>query len=98
MQHRCRVLILAGTRRGASAKAQLVSGDSTILARQTFDYDKAFLDMAVTEALEFWLGTRDNVGVDLNDTWKCDVCEYKANCEWREEQASIFSQKMASKR
>lgn len=68
------------------------------MARQTFEYDEDFLQQAVSQALEFWLGTRQHIGVDIKETWKCDVCEYKADCEWREEQASVYSQKMTSKR
>jgi exonuclease V len=73
-------------------------GESTIVGRQTFEYDEDFVQQTVSQVLEFWLGTRQHIGVDINETWKCNVCEYKADCEWRKEQASVYSQKTTSKR
>jgi exonuclease V len=73
-------------------------GESTIVARQTFEYDEDLVKQALTQALEFWLGSRQQTGVDVDETWKCDVCEYKADCEWRAEQALVYSRKMGSKR
>jgi len=74
------------------------SGESAIVSRQTFEYDEDFLQDAIRQSLEFWLGTRTQIGVSVDETWKCDICEYRADCEWRAEQASIHSQKTARKK
>ena len=48
---------------------------------------------SVREAMDFWLGKRPIIGVSPENAWKCNVCEYKDDCEWRQEQAALFAQK-----
>jgi len=67
--------------------------NSDIIDVKSFNYDETFMKETVKHSLEFWNGRRPLEGVSIGDTWKCDVCEYKADCEWREEQAAIFSQR-----
>ncbi|PVG01864.1 hypothetical protein CPB86DRAFT_781242 [Serendipita vermifera] len=71
--------------------------DSTVLATRTFDYDVEFLQHKLNQALDFWLGQRPLKGVPIGETWKCGVCEYKKDCEWRAEQAAVLSQRSPSR-
>ncbi|XP_069136476.1 exonuclease V-like [Argopecten irradians] len=38
--------------------------------------------------LEFWRGERTVEGVDIEEAWKCQRCDYEAVCEWRQKKAS----------
>jgi exonuclease V len=67
--------------------------DSDIIDVKSFEYDETFMEKTVKHSLEFWHGQRPLEGVSIGDTWKCNVCEYKADCEWRQEQAAILSQR-----
>lgn len=71
----------------------LSRGASEYITSQTFEYDEEFVQEAITQSLDFWLGIRGHAGTSLEESWKCNVCEYRENCEWRSQQAVAFSQK-----
>ncbi|KAG8886573.1 hypothetical protein FRB98_001221 [Tulasnella sp. 332] len=62
--------------------------DAQIIGRTRFPFSAAHLDVHLKSALEFWAGSREPRGVDLEDTWKCNSCEYMEECEWREAKAN----------
>lgn len=45
----------------------------------------------VKKSMEFWKVKRPYVGVSLGETWKCEKCEYKRDCEWRNDQAKMLT-------
>lgn len=57
---------------------------SEVIGTTRFRFDKAILTKYVNMSIEFWRSSRELKGVDLEDTWKCNVCEYREACEWRE--------------
>ncbi|KAG9010317.1 hypothetical protein FRB94_010667 [Tulasnella sp. JGI-2019a] len=59
-----------------------------IIGRTRFPFSASLIDSHLTAALQFWEGSREPIGVDLEDTWKCNSCEYMEECEWREARAS----------
>jgi exonuclease V len=67
--------------------------DGTVLGSKTFVYDDDILRSYVVDELDFWRGNRAPRGVDIEDAFKCRMCEFAENCEWRIEkhQAMIRS-------
>lgn len=63
------------------------SDSSSIIGITQFQFDAAVLDSYLEAALDFWEGRREPRGVELEETWKCNVCEYRDGCEWREAKA-----------
>jgi exonuclease V len=47
----------------------------------------------LTKSEPYWVGTREPEGVDIEDVYKCQWCDYNEICTWREEKANEFSRK-----
>ncbi|KAH6917068.1 exonuclease V a 5' deoxyribonuclease-domain-containing protein [Coprinopsis sp. MPI-PUGE-AT-0042] len=83
---------------GAPATPEIAaSSDNSVTTFKTigtkqFLYDDAMLQGHLDSVLEFWKGLRQPVGVPPNLARRCEFCEYKEGCEWREERASEFVQ------
>lgn len=46
-------------------------------------YDEVWTKKTFVNSLDFWLGKREPQGVDLEDLWKCDTCQFRDVCVWR---------------
>lgn len=64
------------------------NGDAGVIGSKKFSFDQGLLTKQIVAAIEFWESKREPRGVDLEDTWKCDTCEFREGCEWREEKAA----------
>lgn len=71
-----------GRRRSSSSNIP-----NSIISTATVYYNQDLLENCMQKGLEFWLGSRPPQGVGIRDAFKCEGCEYKEDCEWREEQA-----------
>jgi len=60
-----------------------------IVGVTTFSYDVEMLDDYLESAVEFWRGDREPRGVEVEETWRCEYCEFSLNCEWREMKAGL---------
>ncbi|KAF8921901.1 exonuclease V a 5' deoxyribonuclease-domain-containing protein [Mucidula mucida] len=58
-----------------------------IIGTKEFDHDPTFLDNYLVSILEWWHGRRPAEGVSIENARRCNYCEYKNDCEWREEKA-----------
>ena len=47
------------------------------------EYDENWAKAEVEKSIEFWSGERPAHGVDIEDTWKCESCQFKDICVWR---------------
>ncbi|KAH8111850.1 exonuclease V a 5' deoxyribonuclease-domain-containing protein [Phellopilus nigrolimitatus] len=63
---------------------------SNIIGTKKFQYNAPFLDAYMGRILHWWHGQRAPVGVDIENTGRCNSCEYKNGCEWREQKAQEF--------
>lgn len=74
---------------GADSIAPLLSveyrfrGDGSLIDNRTFPVDGAALDAYLSRSLQWWKGERDPRGVQIEDAWKCMVCEFADDCTWR---------------
>ncbi|KAE8269429.1 hypothetical protein A4X09_0g2907 [Tilletia walkeri] len=57
--------------------------EQQIIAKVAFTYSAAQLDAHLATVMPVWLGARDPNGVKEVETYKCNSCEYRADCEWR---------------
>ena len=46
-------------------------------------HDEEWTKKTFINSLNFWLGKREPRGVDLEDMWKCETCQFKDVCVWR---------------
>ncbi|KAK0523557.1 hypothetical protein OC842_006105 [Tilletia horrida] len=61
--------------------------EQQIIAKVAFTYSADQLEEHLAKVMPVWLGTREPVGVKELETYKCNSCEYRADCEWRAEKA-----------
>jgi len=58
-------------------------GDGTLLGRRSFTFDAEKLDAYVQDEIRWWRGEREPKGVDIEEAYKCQICEFAAGCSWR---------------
>jgi len=55
---------------------------------ETVQLDRVWLVKHSIDAAEFWMGKRTEPrGVDIEDAWKCSMCEFGQDCQWRKSKA-----------
>lgn len=54
-----------------------------IFATEKVNYDEDWLLKNVQKCEEYWMGNRFAQGVDIEDAWKCSMCDFAENCDWR---------------
>ncbi|KAL1585972.1 hypothetical protein WHR41_04770 [Cladosporium halotolerans] len=60
-------------------------GSGALIGRKPFVHDDAALDTYVEDEVRWWRGERATKGVDIEDAFKCRICEFAEGCSWREE-------------
>jgi len=58
-----------------------------VFATQVVNYDEDWLLKNAQKCEEYWLGHRFAQGVDIEDAWKCSMCDFADNCDWRKAKA-----------
>lgn len=64
------------------------SSTGELIGNKTFSYDWDVLDLYLSDAMRWWRGERAAQGVEVQDAWKCRVCEFREGCEWIRERDS----------
>lgn len=65
--------------------------DEKTFAYEEVHHSDAWLEGKVDHLMQFWTGKRDVCGVDIEDVWKCQLCDFKDVCEWRRKKAEEYS-------
>ena len=55
-----------------------------VFAKMQVEYNEDWLLKNVLKCQEYWLGQRFAQGVDIEDAWKCSLCTFADNCDWRQ--------------
>ncbi|CAF1077857.1 unnamed protein product [Rotaria sp. Silwood1] len=71
----------------------ILQSDVTWKHRKEFQRDEDHLKNLLIKSESYWLGKREAEGVDIEDAFKCQWCDYNNICTWREEKANEFSRK-----
>lgn len=53
------------------------------LGSRSFFFDPDTLYPYLSDGMSFWQGRRPAHGVSMYDAWKCRICEFRDECEWR---------------
>ncbi|ROT42152.1 hypothetical protein SODALDRAFT_354280 [Sodiomyces alkalinus F11] len=59
--------------------------DGSLIDTRIFPMDDRALDVYLEHTMAWWQGKRDPRGVQIEDAWKCFVCEFAESCVWRRE-------------
>jgi exonuclease V len=62
-----------------------------IVGIESIIYDEEWAKKGLTNNLQYWLGVRAADGVDIEDSWKCQTCQYHDVCVKRKRQVAETS-------
>lgn len=54
-----------------------------VIGIETVEYNEQRMKAELDTCFSFWLGRRPARGVDIEQTWKCDSCQFRDICVWR---------------
>lgn len=69
------------------------SSDGAVIGRRSFAFDRKVLDGYVADELSWWKGQRETKGVDVEEAYKCGICEFAEGCTWRMEKGEEATMK-----
>lgn len=64
---------------------RLRGDEGELIGTNILAIDKEVLDQYLGGYMEWWRGERRAFGVDIEEAYKCNFCEFKDICTWREE-------------
>lgn len=69
---------------GHVLRAQFIHAtDGVVIGNQCFVFDAAKLEQYVKDELRWWKGERPAKGVEIEEAYKCRICEFAESCSWR---------------
>jgi exonuclease V len=83
--------LLTAEFRTAAARVSLESegGNSTteaagtIIGQRSFPFDSNIIERYIKDEMDWWKGKRETKGVDIEEAFKCRICEFADGCTWR---------------
>lgn len=54
-----------------------------LLGRRSFAFDSESFNKYVDDEMRWWRGERETKGVDIEEAYKCRICEFADACTWR---------------
>lgn len=61
------------------------SGSGSVIGSKTFVYDAGLLDAYLKKTMAWWKGERMPQGVEIEEAFKCRICEFAEVCTWRKD-------------
>lgn len=68
-------------------------GTGSVIGTKTFLFDTQKLESYVASEMAWWRGERPAKGVDIEEAFKCRICEFAAGCSWRKDKVEEGVQK-----
>lgn len=57
--------------------------DGELMGRRSFVFNAQQLDQYVSDEMKWWKGERPVKGVEIEEAFKCRICEFAPTCQWR---------------
>jgi exonuclease V len=73
--------LLTASFRTASAKGTEPAG--TVIGQRCFPFEKEVIDSYLQSEMAWWKGQRATVGVEVEEAFKCRICDFAEVCTWR---------------
>ncbi|XP_006048010.3 exonuclease V [Bubalus kerabau] len=58
-------------------------GTATVLGTEIVAFEEKEVRSKVQHYMTYWMGHREPQGVDVEEAWKCRMCNYADICEWK---------------
>lgn len=77
--------LLTAEFRTAAAKqvADVEEEAGTFIGQRSFPFDANVIDKYVKDEMSWWKGRRETKGVEIEEAFKCRICEFAEVCTWR---------------
>ena len=59
------------------------SSTGDVRGTKTFLYDDEMLGDYISNSMEWWHGERPARGVEIDEAFKCQICQFAPECQWR---------------
>ncbi|XP_072024371.1 exonuclease V-like [Amphiura filiformis] len=69
-----------------------------LLSSRRVDFDETWLKKRLETHFGFWRGEREVSGVDIEELWKCNMCQFVDACHWRKRKNDECVKKMNQKK
>ncbi|KAF2134549.1 hypothetical protein P153DRAFT_419228 [Dothidotthia symphoricarpi CBS 119687] len=69
-----------------------------VLGSELTVYEDEIIDGYVGEEMAFWKGTREPKGVEIEDAFKCRICDFAESCGWRQAKVEEATEKSRLRR
>ena len=56
---------------------------ATVLGTEIVAFEENEMRSKVQHYMTYWMGHREPQGVDVEEAWKCRMCNYADICEWK---------------
>lgn len=63
------------------------------LGSRSILFDPDNMQSYLDSQMEWWRGQRDPCGVNINDAWKCRICDFRDECSWRQERELDYARR-----
>ena len=70
--------------------------DRSNIGFKKYQYDEMWLRSTIYHQLDYILGRREPVGVDIEEAWKCGRCDYCDSCAWRKTEEKKLKERNTS--
>ncbi|KAK3683154.1 hypothetical protein LTR37_020516 [Vermiconidia calcicola] len=79
--------LLTADFRTASAKGRrgddVIEEAGTLIGQRSFPFESAVIDRYIRDEMAWWKGERETKGVEVEEAYKCRMCEFAEGCVWR---------------
>lgn len=55
----------------------------TLIGQRSFPFDAVTIDNYIKDEMSWWKGERETKGVEIEEAFKCRMCEFADGCTWR---------------
>jgi exonuclease V len=69
-----------------------------IIGSELTVYEDAIIDTYILEEMAWWKGTREPKGVEMEEAFKCRICDFSENCSWRKTKVEEATEKSRLRR
>lgn len=71
-------------------------GSKESIGMHNVDYSEEELEKLFKDYLGFWRSEREVKGVDIEEAWKCQSCDFADICDWRKRKVEEYSKSWKS--
>ncbi|KAF2819482.1 hypothetical protein CC86DRAFT_449873 [Ophiobolus disseminans] len=69
-----------------------------IIGSELTVYETDVIDMYISEEMAWWKGSREAKGVEVEEAFKCRICDFAENCSWRKTKVEEATEKSRLRR